>query len=119
MQCSYNPHSYDFSKSREMGFEEVDRIGTEKSACRNGSIRGHKAFIDTDSHNYSAGSEARALKDEKTLIACPLTRTDRPCSGPEFFVCQRRQLDSRRRGNPLAEASAPGGSRNGSTGMRS
>jgi len=30
-----------------------------------------------------------------------------------------RQVDWRRRGNPFAEASAPGGSRNGSTEMRS
>ncbi|MBV9778350.1 MAG: hypothetical protein JOY62_00130 [Acidobacteriaceae bacterium] len=77
----------------------------------------------------------RSLQDRQVLMVPPVLTellsdpdgdgTNRTRVGSQFVLTRgmacscARQVDWRRRENPFAEASAPGGSRNGSTEMRS
>jgi len=73
--------------------------------------------------SYAVTRERSLLRSNNIGTKMALySRQNRLCSGPGIFMCRfakLRQVDWRRRGSPSDEASAPGGSRNGSTEMRS
>src|SRR5215472_8327902 len=66
------------------------------------------------------GTRAILTAVEQWRNECPIAGAQFVLArGLEFSRANLRQMDWRRRGNPFAEASAPGGSRKGSTEMRS
>src|SRR5260370_34847601 len=71
---------------------------------------------------HGGTSERSGLGRTKAERTAPESARNSSLLGPGVFMCclaNLRQVDWRRRGGPFAEASEPGGSRNGSTEMRS
>ena len=86
--------------------------GNPEQCCCDECAHGHFGII-------AAGQRQNFRISHQGLLRCSVSAL---WSRTGTFMCRfanLRQVDWRRRGSPFAEASAPGGSRNGSTEMRS